>query len=430
MKLVGRNYRSPIKKLPPGWSVLLLGWLIFSLTGCVIVPKQITKPIESVQAVSEPAFRETMGEVLQTPFVGGNRIAALLNGDQIFPAMLQAIAQAQATITLENWSWGSGYLSDRFIEALSERARAGVKVHVILDALGGVPLRKADRERMLRAGVEWVDYNSLWNLCRIYHRTHRKLLIVDGKIGFTGGICISDDWLGDAHSPRHWRDNQYQIEGPLVAQMQHVFMENWYESRKVYLTGDGYFPRLAPAGPSWAQCYITGPKDRNQGARAVFLHTIASARKSIRLAHSYFLPDKLMIQELLAARRRGVQIEIITPGIIDWNVVRRASHTRFGELLRAGIQFYEYQPALYHCKVMIVDDIWVTFGSGNFDDRSFYINDEANINVWDPDFARQQVTWFEADKAHSHRVLWEEFRRRPIWIRFLEQFAGLFRSQL
>ena len=191
-----------------------------------------------------------------------------------------------------------------------------------------------------------------------------------------------------------------------------------------------HFPPLHPAGNTFARSYKTGPRDGVESARLVYLYSIAAARKHIRIAHSYFVPDDLLIETLLAARKRGVQIEVITPGTIDANVVRRASRARWDELIEAGVEFYEYQPSLFHCKVMIVDDIWTSVGSTNFDNRSFRLNDEANLNVYDADFAREQIETFAQDKERSRRVTFEEWKNRPWNERAKERVAAILRSQL
>ncbi len=396
------------------------------------VQKLIRVPIRTDYAISDPAFTNSIGPLLRSQLVGGNRVEALHNGTNIFPAMLRAIAGAQKSITFENFIWRSGELSDRFIEALSERARAGVKAHCIVDAFGALKLKREDRQRLTDAGVQFRIFNPIrpWNFWKWNHRTHRKTLVVDGKIGFIGGICIADEWEGDAESPAVWRDTEYQLEGPVVAQVQSIFMDNWIRTSSEVLHGPDYFPPLPPVGDSVAQAFKSGPKDGAENARLLYLHSIAAARKSIRLCHSYLVPDNLAIEHLVAAAKRGVKIEIITPGVIDMNIVRRAARSRWRGMMDAGVEFYEYQPAKLHNKVMIVDDLWVTCGSINFDDRSFRINDEGNVNILDAGFAKSQVEVFEADKAKSIRIDPAQFRKRPWHERFYEHFCALFRGQL
>jgi cardiolipin synthase A/B len=413
-------------------AILLLALLMVFCAPARAVEKIIRVPIQTDYSVTNDAFLQTISQHLDGPLLTGNRVKELVNGVEIFPAMIAAIRQATNTITFENFIWRSGVLSDQFIEALSERARAGVKVHCIVDSMGAFQFKRADRNRLRAAGVELQIFNQVWpwNCWTWNHRTHRKTLVVDGRIGFIGGICIADEWMGDANAPKHWRDTEYMIEGPVVGQMQGVFMDNWMRSTSEVLHGLDYFPVLEPQGESLAQCFKSGPRDGAENARLLHLYSIAAARKTIRIAHSYFVPDNLAIEMLVAAAKRGVQVEIIAPGIIDWNIVRRAARSRWDKLLEAGVKIYEYQPAKYHCKIMIVDDVWVTTGSINFDDRSFRINSEANVNIYDPAFAARQVQIFEADRAQSIRIHREQFKKRPFYIRAVEHFWGLFRGLL
>ncbi|HMJ90220.1 MAG TPA: phospholipase D-like domain-containing protein [Candidatus Acidoferrum sp.] len=267
-------------------------------------------------------------------------------------------------------------------------------------------------------------------LLRVNHRDHRKILVVDGKIGFTGGACLADEWMGNADRKERWRDTHFRVEGPAVGQLQGIFAANWIQTQGKILHGSNYFPVLESRGRMFARSYRTGPDDGIEAARLVYLYSIAAARKNIHIAHSYFVPDDLVIEALLNARKRGVHIQIMTPGIIDANVVRRASRGRWDELIKAGVEFYEYQPSLFHCKVMIVDDVWVTAGTVNFDDRSFRINDENTLEVWDESFAAEQVRQFEIDKAKCRRVTPQEYKSRPWYVKTAEEFASYFRAWL
>jgi len=406
--------------------------LAWALAPTWAVEKIIRTPIEVDYGVRDPAFQNTISHHLHDPLVPGNKIHELINGVEIFPAMLEAIGRATNTITFENFIWRSGQLSDQFIETLSERARAGVKVHCIVDSFGAFKFKHSDRKKLRAAGVELKIFNQIypWNCWTWNHRTHRKLLVIDGQVGFIGGICLADEWMGNATEHDHWRDTEFQVEGPVVGQMQGVFMDNWMRCTSKVLEGTNYFPQLEPRGESVAQCFKAGPRDGAENARLLYLYSIAAARKSIRLSHSYFVPDDLAIDALLAAVKRGVKIEVITPGIIDWNIVRRAARARWNRLMEAGVQFYEYNPARYHCKQMIVDDVWVTCGSINFDDRSFRINGESNINIYDPVFAARQIEIFEQDKTQSTAISPEEFRKRKWYIRAVENFCGMFSRAL
>jgi cardiolipin synthase len=264
----------------------------------------------------------------------------------------------------------------------------------------------------------------------INHRTHRKLLVVDGKIGFTGGMCIDDSWLGNADSRDRWRETQVRVEGPAVRQMQATFVTNWTQTGRALLLGEDYFPEFEREGRSIAMCFKSGPGEGAESARLSYLLAIASARKSIDIEHAYFIPDDLGVQMLLEARERGVRIRVMIPEKHDSRFGRAAARSRWGELLAAGVEFYQYQPAMLHAKTMTVDDYFVTVGSVNFDNRSFSINDEVALNVLDASVAREHRRMFEEDLSKSKPLTREEFESRPRYVKWADRFCGLFRSQL
>ena len=395
--------------------------------------KQVRYQLTHRFAVSDPQFVRTMGNLLGPGILAGNRVQALQNGEEIFPAMLAAIRGARETVTFETYIYWSGDIGQEFSDALCERARAGVKVHVILDAVGTGKIEKKFLEDLKSAGVEVERYHPLrwYTLARINNRTHRKLLVVDGRVGFTGGVGIADLWTGHAQSKDHWRDSHYQIEGPAVAQMQSAFTDNWIKTRAKVLFGPEYFPELKPVGDSLAQVFKSSRSEGSESVRLMYLLSLASATKTIRLSAAYFVPDDLAVETFLAARQRGVKIEIIVPGPhSDAKIVQSASRSRWGELLDGGVEIYEYQPTMYHCKVLIVDEVWVSVGSTNFDDRSFRLNDEANLNIYDAAFAVAQVKVFEDDKRKSRLMTRAEFKNRSKIGKFFEAIAGALRRQL
>ncbi len=394
---------------------------------------RIEHEIPSLYGVEDEQFVRTMGVLLGPAIVGGNQVTSLQNGDEIFPAMLEAIRGAKETITFETYIYWSGRIGREFAEALAERAPAGVKVHVLLDWLGSGKMDDELLQMMEQGGVEVLKYHPIrWHsLDRVNNRTHRKLLVVDGRIGFTGGVGIADEWLGHAEDSLHWRDSHYRVTGPAVAQMQAAFMDNWIKTRSLVLHGTEYFPRIDTTGPHLAQVFKSSSDDGSESVRLMYLMSIASAEKTIRLAASYFVPDSLAIASFVAARERGVEIDIIVPGRhIDAPVVRRASRASWGPLLEAGVRIHEFQPTMFHCKVMIVDDRWVSVGSTNFDNRSFKLNDEANLNVLDPEFAAEQSRVFQEDLARSKAITLEAWRARPWKEKLVERLASLVRAQL
>jgi cardiolipin synthase A/B len=384
--------------------------LVASTTGCALkLGKQPRQEVTSLYSARTPEFRQAAGSLLGPNFVDGNSISTLVNGDEIFPAMLSAIRSARRSVNLETYVFWDGEIARQFTNALSERARAGVAVNLILDAQGTQRMGIANKKQLQDAGAQIVKYHSaFWPDPRRYNnRSHRKLLIVDGTVAFIGGAGIADLWAGNAESPRHWRDNHYKVMGPVVAQLQASFVSNWVKTRGDVLHGPKYFPPLEDSGSLQAQAIRSGAHYENLDL--MYLLAIASAKKTLRIENAYFLPDGLTRKELVEAAKRGAHIEIIVPGKnIDQKLVRSASRRYWPELLNAGIKIYEFQPTMLHTKLMVVDDKFVSVGSGNFDNRSIRLNDEANLDVLDSDFAAQQVHLFEIDKQKSHEVTLNE----------------------
>jgi len=384
-------------------------------------------------AVDDPQFVRSMSVLLGPPLLDGNRVETLINGDRIFPSMLQAISSAKETINFETYIYWSGDIGRQFAEALADRARAGVKVHVLVDWVGSQKMDNESIEVMKQAGVDFRKYRPLrwYNLARVNNRTHRKLLVVDGRIGFTGGVGIADEWAGDAQDPKHWRDNQYRIEGPAAAQMQAAFMDNWTKVSGSVLHGSVYFPVLQRAGTMPAQVFQSSSQGGAESMHLMYLLSIAAATRTIDLAMAYFVPDAITSEALVAAMNRGVKLRLILPNEhTDADLVRRASRAGWGPLLKAGALIYEYQPTLYHVKLLVVDGLWSSVGSTNFDSRSFRLNDEANLNVYDAEFARTQTATFEADLRSARRITYEEWETRPLTEKLMERAAALFSAQL
>ncbi len=416
------------------WGFVLLGVaMVLGAYFWYVSARLLQQPFEIDFGPDNPSFPAAMGPLLGADFTGGNTVQPLLNGDGFFPVMLDEIRHAQHTILLETYIWAPGKISDQFIAALAERARHGVKVHVLLDGMGTLKFRHEDKKPMLDAGVEVLTYGRQhWYEIKpdINHRTHRKILVVDGKVGFTGGMCIDDKWLGDGRTADHWRETQVRVEGPAVRQMSAVFAANWMQTSGKLLLGTDYFPRLEAVGHIPALCFKSGPGEGAESARISYLLAIAAARKSIDIEHAYFVPDDLAVQMLLDARHRGVRIRVIVPAKNDSRFGRAASRSRWTKLIAAGVEFYQYQPALLHAKTMSVDDTFVTVGSVNFDNRSFSINDEVALNVLEPAFGRSFRRIFENDLARSTPLTREEFEGRPFYVKAADYFCGLFRSQL
>ena len=374
----------------PGWLKWALGASALALLGGVLASnfiggeKKIERHIERLYALDDPRFMQELGVLLGPPFLNGTRIRALLNGDQIFPPMLAAIRSAQVSINFETYIYWSGDIGRAFADALAERARQGVKVHVLLDWVGSAKMDDRLIQGMKDAGIQVHKFHPPhWSkLGRLNNRTHRKLLVVDSRLAFTGGVGIAPQWTGQAQDPRHWRDTHFQVEGPVVAQMQSVFMDNRLKVTGHLLHGPRYFAPLAGAGGMRAQVFSSSPSGGSESMQLMYLLAIAAATRSIDLSAAYFVPDGLTRDALLEALRRGVELRIVVPGKhIDSDAMRGASRATWGPLLKAGAIIAEYVPTMYHCKVMIVDGLLVSVGSTNVDNRSFRLNDEATLNT-------------------------------------------------
>ncbi|MEO7242952.1 MAG: phospholipase D-like domain-containing protein [Variovorax sp.] len=429
---------------------------------------KISKPPQHRYAVADPQFERALGVLLGPPIVAGNRYQALYNGEQIFPAMLEAIRAAQKSITFETYIYWSGDIGRAFADALTERARAGVAVHVLLDWVGSAKIDQAFIDEMTQAGVQVHKFHkpTWYQLGRLNNRTHRKLLVVDGRVGFTGGVGIAAEWTGNAQDPEHWRDTHFRIEGPAVAQVQAVFMDNWIKVSGEALHDERYFPSLEPVAgggnsknnagtdeasagsekgekrqggegtggskrEGLAQMFSSSPQGGAESMQLMYLLSITAATKTIDLSSAYFVPDELTQQALIDAMQRGVRLRILTPGEhMDAQTVRLASRAGWKALLAAGAQISEYQPTMFHCKVFTVDGLLVSVGSTNFDNRSFRLNDEANLNIYDAAFAAEQTAVFEADLKRSKRFTLAQWEERSLWEKTKEQVAALIAAQL
>ena len=383
--------------------------------------------------VADVAFLQTMHALTGAPLSEGNRVDILCNGIEIFPSMLAAIKSAKRTINLEFYIYWDGEIGRTFAEALAERARAGVEVKVILDAVGSATMSRQLIDFLTRNGVdvEWYHPLRWYTLSRFNHRTHRKLLIVDGRVGFSGGVGIADNWLGDADSTDHWRDTVARVEGPVVTQMQFAFMDNWVKSRGELLTGLDYFPEVERAGNQVTQVIKSSPSEGSSTVKLLYIISIVSATKSIYISNAYFVPDRDTIRALEGAVRRGVDVRAIVPGDkTDVPIVRQASRVHYELLLRRGIRIFEYQPTMMHAKTMVADGMWSTIGSSNFDDRSFRLNDEVNVNVYDAATAKRMEEIFFEDLARSREITLRKWFKRGTFDRVKEKIANVLRPQL
>ena len=380
---------------------------------------EMKQPVDRLAAVGSRSFEDAATKAVQAPWIKGNHIDILVNGDEIFPSMLNDIKSARKAITFETYLFIKGKMATQFVNAFCERARAGIKVHVILDSVGASNMGNLNYERMLEAGVDVRLYHplNLRNLLRFNVRDHRKIMVVDGKIGYTGGCGVADFWMGNAESPEHWRETHYRLTGPVVAQLQQNFNQNWVKCGGEELSGHDFYPRLKTTGQMKAQAYNASPIEKKYAIPYIYRQAMASARKSIVIKNSYIFFDRAMMKAVIDARKRGVHVEII----FAWEhtdvwPLRHLSIYQYHKLLKAGVHIYEYRPSMIHCKVMVIDELLSIIGSANIDPRSLYINDESNVNILDPDFARKQLRIITKDKLSSQRVLKPPFFWNPVTI--------------
>jgi len=416
-----------------GITVVSTTMLLVFLQNFKAPEKIMEQKVEHRYTTTDPQFRREMSVLLGPSIVPGNQVTALQNGDEIFPAMLLAIREAQTSINFETFIYWTGEIGSEFSEALSERASSGIPVNVIIDWVGSIRMEQALLDIMQDAGVQLHRYRPLhwYNLGRMNNRTHRKLLVVDGYIGFTGGVGIADQWTGDAGDPEHWREMHFRVEGPVVAQLQAAFNDNWVKTTGVVLNGLKYFPAMQEQGEMDAHVFIASPSGGSDSMHLMYLLAIAAAGATIDLTASYFVPDELLIEALIAARSRNVRIRILVPGPhMDALAVKIASKSDWGSMLQAGIEIHEYQPTMLHSKLLVIDTEFVSVGSTNFDIRSIRLNDEASLNVYGSDFATLMTAEFEADLLESKPYSLDQWVNRPLREKLTEMILLPIKSQL
>ncbi len=410
-------------------------FILFILSGCAKVISVERLPDITL---GEATFFPTIEAHTDAPITGGNRIDVLLNGDETFPIMLRDIKAAKSTITFAQYLFEGGSLAREFAEAFAERCRGGVKADILLDSHGSGKTPGDILALMRDAGCRVEFFRRVeapailfpWKLLQYNYRSHRRVLVIDGKVGFTGGYGIADTWKGDGRTENHWRDTNARIEGPVVKFLQAAFAESWLEATGIAIGGQGYFPRLEPIGKIPAQIVSSSPAGGSFQNYMLFLLSINSARKSILITNPYFIPDAVMTEALLKAVSRGVRVVVLAPGKIDSRLTYVASRGHYGELLLGGVEIYEYQPALMHAKTMVVDGIWATIGSTNFDNRSFALNQELNLTVYDGSITQRMENIFREDLKHAKKITSEDWQSRSLFERLWELFAFPVKEQL
>jgi cardiolipin synthase len=370
-------------------------------------------------------FLYTLQSTCQAALHHGNQVMVYTNGAEFYPAMIDAIRNATRSVNMECYIFQPGRIADQFIDALSDRARKGVNVTVVVDAIGSFNLWGRPVRRLRAAGCRIESYQRLrwYSLARFNNRTHRELLIVDGRVAFAGGAGIADWWAYPKGRRPAWRDTMAKFEGPIVAALQGVSAENWLECCGEILTGPEYFPNLDRAGETTAFVIRSSPSDRSTASRVTFQLLMEGADREVRISTPYFLPDRALRRALVEIASRGVAVSVIVPGRrTDQRWVRLASRRMWGQLLAAGVQIYEYRATMTHVKVMIIDGLWAVLGTTNIDNRSFEHNDEVNVGLRDSAVAARLMKDYQRDLEHCQQITLERWRRRPIW----EKVAGPF----
>jgi cardiolipin synthase len=411
--------------------VLQTGMLLLALFAPGLPYRISQAPAEDLQS---PHFIQTLEALTQSAERDAGTFEVFTNGENFYEAQLAVIRQAKKSINLEAYIVAKGEITDKLAQALAERARAGVQVNLLVDAIGGFTLTKRTFEDMMRAkgDLRWYNPIRFTSWPNVNNRTHRELLIVDGTIGFIGGAGWGDHWYKSAKNNPRWRDTMVRFEGDSVAGLQAVFAENWLESSGEILTGWEYFPLMRPSIRTPALVVGSAPTTgKSTKARVLFQTLLASARKSIYITTPYFLPDSSARNELIrAVKERNVDVRIVVPGQrIDHHMTRSSSRRLYGDVLQAGAKIFEYEPSMLHAKILIIDGIWSVVGSTNMDSRSFAINDEVNIAVLDPALAERLTADFRTDLSQSKEITFDQWKRRPHFERANEWFFSLLERQ-
>ena len=424
--------------VPTGWAVLGIVALVLvasSLIGGLIgpLPKYELTDRNGLPTNDSERFLQVLEALSDAQVNQTGSLDVLTNGPAFYPAELDAIRNAKQSVNIEAYIFHKGKIADQYIEALTERARAGVKANLVLDSFGSAGTTKRYLAPLLEAGgkVRWYNSPRWHRLMHLDNRTHRELMIVDGRVGFIGGAGIADQWYEGTKGHPRWRDSAVRIEGEAVCNLQATFAENWLATAGELLTGEAYFPSIKNDHPLVAMVVNSTPTiGGGTRARILFQLLLASARESISITTPYFLPDKSLMKELCRAVERGLRVRILVPGRkSDHMVTRSTSRAGYGELLKAGAEVYEYQPSMIHAKVLCIDNLWVVVGSTNFDNRSFGINDEVNLALRDPNVAMRFENDMAFDLEQSRRISLQEWKHRPVTERATELMGLVFERQ-
>ena len=410
------------------FALALIG--LFVVGGLLIVQDEEFIYVQSAYAAEDARFPPYVAAVTGSPLTRGGAFQVLTNGIEILPAMRAAIDGARERIVFESYIFSDGEYGKRFAASLAAAARRGVRVYLLLDAIGAKDLGDENEALMKSAGVHIAWFNPVWHWQELNGRSHRKILVVDGTVGFTGGASIADHWAGNADSKDHWRDTHFRIEGPPVRFLEACFYENWIESAGVVMPVLEEVSELAgdvgSGGPVSVPVW-SSPVGGHGGVKKLYLLSLAAAKRTLDIQTPYFVMDGSTKWSLLQAAGRGVRIRMLVEGdLTDAKAVKHASRAGYEELLEAGIEIYEYQPTMMHAKVLMVDGAWTIVGSANFDNRSLELNDENNIGVADAAFAARLLTDFETDLTRASKLDLAAWRERPLMDRVRQRFWGFF----
>ncbi|HUF36078.1 MAG TPA: phospholipase D-like domain-containing protein [Gemmatimonadales bacterium] len=418
-----------------GWALMLTGAVaIVSVIGALFLPDWPQPPLTATYEVAPDSdqFLEYAAGVVDFPVYRGGSATILQNGDGFYPPMLEAIRAARETVNFEVYIFEPDEIGRQFMDAFKERARAGVEVRLLIDWFGGLKLRRRHRDELRAAGVRVELFRplALRNLVRIYRRTHRRAIVIDGEVAFTGGAAVSKKWEGDVRNHHQWRDSMTRVTGPLVTGIQAAFTTNWVHCTGEVLAGPRFYPERGPEPGPWALSVVSSPSDSMQPIRLLFWMSFRNARRRIWISNSYFIPDVRLRDAVMDRARAGVDVRILVPGDhTDAVPIQLAGRSFYEELLAAGVRIFEYQAAMMHAKTAVVDDAWAIVGSANMDERSMELNEENVVGIADRDFARAVAAGVEHDLTRSREVRLEEWRKRPVWQRGFEKLAKILIEQ-
>ena len=409
-----------------------LGLAVVALLAYLFAPRERepTYGLDHEFPIESEEFLSTIVGATGMPFLPGNDLDIYNNGDEFYPVMLEAVRGAQVSVCIEAYIYWAGEVGRLFAEVFAEKAREGLPVKILLDAVGSATIGKEILEKLEKGGceVEWYNPIKWYTIGRVNNRTHRKSLIIDGRIGFTGGAGIADHWKGNAEDEHHWRDIMVRLRGPAVVSLQTGFAQNWLKTTGELVTGQTYYPEPETCGDLNVLSVLSSPETGSSTVRIMYYLSIACARKNIFIANPYFVPDNVAVESLIEAKQRGVDVKIMVAGVHNDIVLTRLNSVRlYGRLLTAGIEIYEYNRTMMHHKYMVCDGVWSTIGTINFDNLSFTLSDEGNVCVYDRAFAARLEQMFQQDLEACNRIELEEWRDRGVGVRAVEWFSSLFK---